>query len=481
MKNVAILQSLCFILACQRGVNAARGSRRSALFLEEAPEHIGSIPKLIPSYNREASAQVQGSTDCAGNHLHAQEEDSKESEGKGCTGERPSKPVVWLLFGGAILTAYGFAMTQTARPHVSNNTILVVDNIVSIFLAVLWFQAITDLTELIPEKHYRAKAATLNALIMLSSAFAVAFALRKGTESLAWFCGCAAHICSFSSIHAASTTHEHNFSDTLTLSFGGFFVVVAVLLVIGTTLYFVKKAAGIQPGVEDDDESKKRFLERFDDVETDFGGVCLAMYWTTSVRFAVVGEFPATEEIEPGEESKHSAGQRCIMLLYVVCMLGFAAFFVWMKSRMMYLTYPKRRCIELVQKFLCVSCAFGFLVWGQMHFYEHPYWNMNPLMSRIYFAGICSFLAMVGIFLIAGLQVPMKGGRLLGLTCIGLASGLAWEQVFDAALEAEAEGSPYEVKAKIFVAITAMALILPIHAIFLKPLALQAEESEDDG
>merc|ERR1719221_293708 len=92
------------------------------------------------------------------------------------------------------------------------------------------------------------------------------------------------------------------------------------------------------------------------------------------------------------------------MLLYVFCFTVAAVLFFWVKKRLPNPRYPAQRIIDLFAKFFCAGTAMGVLFWGKMYFYEQPYYNVIPIMARLYFAGLCSVIAMVGIFAFAGMR-----------------------------------------------------------------------------
>jgi hypothetical protein len=475
----------CLLILCSAVVDGATISsvlRRGVYIPKEDQYEIQTEPKVSPGgmdMSGESSAQQQPLQrqqpwqQRGPRRGPAAREEGTEDE----SADRPSKAIAFMLFMGIAIIAYVFAMTQTAAPGVAKNTIMVVDNICSIFVAVLWFSGVDELTRLCPPGHHRVAAATLHAVLLLSIAFAIAWALRAKSANLAWFCGCAAHFCAFASVHAGGTAQEEHFSWSFAACVWGLVAVFTALCVIGFLLYVAKKSLGLSPGVESEDESANAFVDRFDDVEQDFGGVCMAAYWTMVMRFAIVGRYPEHEEIEPGDEVDHTMHDRNMMLLYVFVMAGAAVSFLWFKSKMAEPSYPVGRCLGLIQSFTCVSVAFGFLFWGKMFFYEAPYFNVIPLMARLYFAGLCTFIAMIGIFVLSGIRLSENSNRLVVATAtLGLVAGVAWEEVFDAAIEAEIEGSAHEATAKLLIAILASAVILPVHGIYLKPLALAAEE-----
>merc|ERR1719401_2050987 len=164
-----------------------------------------------------------------------------------------------------------------------------------------------------------------------------------------------------------------------------------------------------------------------------------------------------------------------MMLLYTCIAAVVAVLFIGFKSRLSDLSYPASRVMGLLTAFSSLCVAFGFLFWGKMYFYEQPYYNVIPIMARLYFAGLCSVIAMVGIFAFAGMRGAVGSDLQVPLAALGLVVGCAWEEVFDASIEAEVEGSGNEVVAKLLIAILCSAIILPVHGTYLKPLALKAE------
>merc|ERR1719387_2569401 len=97
-----------------------------------------------------------------------------------------------------ILGSVVFAMTQTAVPFVASYTILAVENVVGIFVAVMAFQALDDATDEIVELHSRTLTVVLHAMVWLLVGALLAWHLRgRGGKSLEVYCACGGHFVSF--------------------------------------------------------------------------------------------------------------------------------------------------------------------------------------------------------------------------------------------------------------------------------------------
>merc|ERR1719310_741934 len=127
---------------------------------------------------------------------------------------------------------------------------------------------------------------------------------------MAILCGAGAHVCSFSSVHAASA-HQTNLmgmSYTWSMAFFGMGLLALALFILGYLIYTAKKRAGL---LENDE-----YMDKTDDVENDFGSMAFSVVWTMFVRFLITGHHPEDEEAEV--EEPHTPKERTAMLIYTV-------------------------------------------------------------------------------------------------------------------------------------------------------------------
>jgi len=405
-------------------------------------------------------------------------EEKEEKDGE-VEEESASLPIVALLLMGVIGGTTMFAMMYTKAPHVASRTILTVDVVIAIFLAVLWFEGMDDMLEAAVPLHHHWAVVLVHTIMVLGLAFAVAWALKSKTSAIAIFCGAGAHYCAFTGRSLAMELQHAHFTSAPLVCTLGVLALVAALGLFGLALFMLKRACGIQPGEESENEAHNTFMDRFDDVENDFAAMSLATYVVILIQFWILQKYPEEAEIEPGDGIRHSRFERLAMLFTSLGALALAALAVPKLERRVGHGYIKGRLLGIYSSFTCILTVLAFLLFGQMHVYEHGRINASPLFARILFADGCSVLAFGGIFLLT--ICGAKGTSVvLVLRSLGLLAGFAWEEVFDAAVDVAAKGSGYGHVAEGTLALVCVAAILPSYLTF-KKAALQAEKDELEG
>jgi hypothetical protein len=384
-----------------------------------------------------------------------------------------------LMLSGIIVGSSAFAMTQSTRPHVGNVAILVMDQVVMIFLAVLWFGAFDEiLVAVIPPGHHW-WLLLFNSVITLLIAIALAWTMRNRAFGLAAFCGAGAHFVSFMGVHFATTVQKNHFTFTPLHCVLGFAAIVLIFIMILSLLYVIKRAVfHIKVGSESPNEGTNEFMDRFDDLENDFMSVSLAAYWALCVRFIIEGTYPKTGAVDPGEKPPHSGNHRVTLLLYALASLVIGTILCGVvakvKSSQAH-SYVANRGKDIFKAFMIHSWTLGFMVWVQMSIYEHEVYSLQPVVTRILFASCVSLCAIVVVLALAG-----SGGgiRAVLLASAGMMVGMAWEQTFDASLDALLDGyaSIHWIKGALSLGVS--AFVLPSYILCYKPIALKAAKEE---
>jgi len=403
---------------------------------------------------------------------------------KGAAGvltEGGSKPIAVIMLASILIGALVFAMSQTSRPHVANNTIMAADNVVAIFLAVLYFSAFSDVLEATTDPGHHIPLLFAHIAIVLFAAAFMAWKLRARSASIAGFCGAGAHFCGFMGGHFGHVLQEHHFTMSPAYCAAGTFALLLIVLLFLAGLYMLKtKVFNFTPGRESEDETVNTFLDRWDDVENDFSSMTLALYFVIVVRFAIVGDkYPEDGgDIDPGAEPDHGKGHRNLMLAWsMACLFGGGVLVHMLAPRLATATYVPKRAIGIFTGFVTQSWVFAFLLWGKMTFYEEPSWSVEPLFARIVFAGMCSIFAIVCV-LLATSGDHVFGFRSLLVTSASFLVGIGWEETFEGALDALFDGMDNAHYLKAATAVGICFVVLPIQINFCKPLSMAAEEKE---
>jgi len=383
-----------------------------------------------------------------------------------------------LMISAIVIGSITFAMTQTAVPHVANATLLVVDRVAAIFLAVLWFSAFDDiLQQLVPPSHHWWLLA-LEIVVVLCSAMGVAWTLRQKSFGLAAFCGVGAHFGAFMGTHFALNVQTNHFVISPIHTTFGLLVVAVLFFIVCAALFIIKKMVlHVKVGSESRDASVNEFMDRFDDLENDFVAMSLAAYWVMTIRFIITQHHPKDGEVKPGEAPPHNDHQRWLVLMFALATLIIGTIAVHSISQVTINGYVPSRAADIFKAFMVNSWVFAFVFWAEMEFFEDPLLSLQPLVTRITFASAVSVAGAVCIFACAP-GLAKQGARMVLLQSAGLMVGIVWEESFDAALESFFE--PYEGVhwLKGATALGISAVVLPIYVIYFKPHSLKAEEDE---
>jgi MFS family permease len=372
-------------------------------------------------------------------------------------------------------------MTQTASPHVADATVLVADRVTAIFLAVLWFSAFDDILQQVIPSHHHWWILILQCLVMLTAATMLAWSLRQKSFGLAAFCAVGAHFSSFMGTHMALNVQKNHFVLSPIHTAFGFLVVALLFLLVCGFLYIIKKTVlHIRVGSKSRDESVNEFMDRFDDTENDFVAMSLAAYWVMVVRFMITQHYPEDGEVEPGETPPHTGPQRLWLLMFSIALLVIGLIAVHFLSNITINGYVPNRCADIFKAFMINSWVFALIFWAEMEFFEHPYLSTQPIVTRIFFASVVTMATAVCVLVCAPLSTS-AGARTVLLYSSALATGIAWEETFDAALDSYYD--PYKnvhwMKGATVLGIS--AFVLPAYVIYFKPYTFKAEADKTDA
>lgn len=399
-----------------------------------------------------------------------------------------------IIFGFMILGAATFFLLSYEDPKLRLSTWQAIENVASIFIAVMWFQAFDDLLEAGGwEKHYAVLAALLHAMILFSICVVVSWSVRNKHRYLTALTAVGAHYISFSALHFQNEASDRFFSSHWGLCLLGVAIFLVLLMGIATLHHFIREKTHM---------NHQEFEDSVDDVENDIGGMVLAFAWTTFVRYLILGRYPEHHDAEPGEPP-HSALQRGLLLLYAV-LITVAAFFIipwldhWMLEHSQTASRVLIRLHLLCYPFITMSCAWAFLLWGEWEFYESLFMG-NAMLGRAVFAFLCTTMCIVLLFAFSvvvkrrsdaeraravgqdarSLQLSKiqaqvdeereRDIRRLVVNMLSLIVAFSWEETFDAAVEGAVEGSAHEATAKVILAIVVAGAVLPVYILYLRP------------
>lgn len=433
--------------------------------------HAGLLDKHIPVAHFALKAD---------NHPH---EIAVETYGKLTSPPPPSHPrpiaeedpvdarhVAFLLFGFIILSAVLFAMGQTKVPHVKEYTFLGLELFQQLFLAVMMFQAVDDLVDaFIDDRHHHHHGlVSLHAILWVIVAAIVAWAVQDDRMALSLISGIGGHFFSFFSAHAVLSVQERYFSDHVHMCGTGVLCTIIAVLAFFTMMYFVKGCLGAYPESDGEEEELPEWAEKICDVENDFGAMALAVSVTMCVRFMILGRYPHFDGIKPGDTPQHSFWHRFLLGAYA---FGLFAFSACVAPYISILIDDHRHLVSrlggFLRTFLAMSIAWAFLLWGHWEIYERQF-HWSPMTARLAFGGLCTVAMILAILVLA---ITFEGRRrYLAIYAVAMIAAMSWEETFNHSLDLVLVDVPHNHIWKFVVAVAMIAFLLPIWAIYLKPL-----------
>lgn len=386
-------------------------------------------------------------------------------------GENTGQIFSLTFMGTVILLAFTFGMAATDNESVRDYTWFTLDQVIAIFLAVLYFNAFDGLLDYLDLGGDRPVVSVIHAVSTLVSALALAFLVRNNQISLAVVCGAAAHVASFNSIHAGATVQNevwmarHYSWSFCLLGIVSYCVVFMIILVL---IHRIKTA---MRSIENKD-----FMEKTDELETDCGAMGFAVLWTMFVRFVITGHHPTDDETEFG----HTEHQRLMMLIYAVITIPVAGVLVSQINKIQQTSYIVGRFLAFLSSASAMNVAWAFLYWGEWEFFEVVY-EGNPLFGKVFWALLASLICMLGIRILAVL--PTNSGAVMGkamkvsLTSLALVVAWSWELCFDHSMEMLVDDIQHPHRIKMAAMIIMFLVVVPVYCNHIKPISMPACEA----
>lgn len=408
--------------------------------------------------------------------------------------ERIGRVGTVIIFGFLFLATATFFLLMYGDPKLWLSTWQTIENVASIFIAVMWFQAFDDLLDAGGwQAHHEVLAALLHATFLFSTCVILSWAVREKHQYLTALTAVGAHYISFSALHFGQSTQETFFSWHWALCFLGVIVLFLILLCVGGIHHYIREFTHMH---------HQEWEDSVDDIENDIGGMVLAFTWTIFVRYVILGRYP---EHEPGPgEPLHSPLQRGLMLLYAVLMTVAAFFLVplldhWMLEHSQSASRIAIRLHSLCYPFMTMSVAWAYLTWGEWEFYESMFAG-NAILARAIFAILVTttcFAVLLGFSVImkrrsdaaqaraasaqdartaqlSKIQAQVdeereRDIRRLVVNMLSLMIAFSWEETFDASVEGAVEGDAHPATAKVLLALLVGAAVLPVYIFYLRP------------
>lgn len=415
----------------------------------------------------------------------AKEKEAKADEGSpetaesgGKTAEQKAGEAFALSFFATVaLLSVVFAMASSENDTLKNYTWFLMDQVVAIFIAVMYFNAFDsflDFHKADLSQHAMVVCSIIHALVLLTIVLGLAAALRKRKVALAILCSAGAHVVSFSSIHAAAHS-QNNFvgmSYSWTFCIFGICTLTIAVLGVGYVAYSAKRRMHLS----EDEE----YLEKTDDLENDAAAMAVSVAWTMFVRFAITGYHPVDDEATFG----HTQNQRYAMLFYAIIsfvLAGIITAVCTKKAAEPNASYMIKRLMAFCSTVVTMNVAWAVLYWGEWEFFEALYPN-EEIKGKLMFAIGMTMLGGMLLLGLARMKSADGAGALaadvrVALVGVSLVIAWSWELCFDSAIEAMCEGVAHPAGWKIMTTLMLGAIVIPVYGLYMKPISTKAAEA----
>jgi len=426
-------------------------------------------------------------------------EDEKEIE------EETGKASAFMIFGSVILAAYLFFMANHGDNQVALWFWHTTENIVVIFLAVLWFQAFDNILEVNGfASHHKVWAGLIHLLFVFAVVVGLVWTVKDRHRLLTAYTGIGAHYVMFAAVHFGVSTQQVYFSSPLLcfLSVILFFIFVAACSV---GLFFLKSKLFNESLEEASRLHHQDFEDAVDEIENIVGAGVLAVVWTMAIRYVIMGRPPALE----GSNTDHTMIQRGLFLTYALVMSAVTAFLLpkledWLRDQAHAASHIQTRLMLLVSPFLTMSVAWAYLLWAEFEFHEF-YFLRNTALACILFAVLATFLCFSLILALAKyskrkrhpdldrtdnpklrecaiieeqIQLEREAElRKTVVTMLALIIGFSWAATINVTLSNSLGRTQHPALAMAGIALGGAACILPLYVYYLRPFVENLEHS----
>lgn len=442
---------------------------------------------------------------------HGHGHDAHDGHGHGHGQAEGTHSVAVCLLSGILLSPMVLHMALS-KNVLSYLTLRLVDNSISIFIAILWCEVFRqtiktfDLREMYPTAVDVVCIGQIFALYAL--AVLVIFFLRKSEVAINTVGSCAGHFIAFVGMEGVrqiarritQVVDDHWLIARYLLGF-------TISLVVCKTLFAIvlDKALAVLLGPQK--EMLEEVREVIDEMEMDITGLVTSFQLTQIMRFLMVGKGAMQEHAHV----HHPEWARELMLLWAIGPLILLVFAIPKLHHGVRQHREAKKIVQFIKILLVMLAAWGNLLWGQWLFFEAVYKD-HGMFAHLLFAVLVSIigndlLVMMASMLnysrsescmtkleyfmemspeIAGdLIDSLQKAAIVSVTAISMVVAWSWEHCFLMAFDSV--GVHYSVGyegliPKLVLAIAAPFTMLPTYVCHIKPrvLALHKKYTADD-
>jgi hypothetical protein len=445
------------------------------------------------SYDQYADAHA---SDAHASDAHASEDHASDHHGESHgseSGGSSAASVAVGLFSTTILIPFVFTLIQQGGV-VTELMWQFIDMFVSVFLAILWFGAFSEILTLdVVYEFLRVDPvvmAVVQVFVLYFLALVIAYLFRDNMFRLVTFGSCGAHYVAFAGIAAGEHTQRTHFSDQTVDAF--IFAAIA-FAVIGAVFFSVYRARRQLDG---------KLNHVIDEIEIDVAALVTSYLVTQAIRMWLRdGEYPPPHLLllaglpaaPPasflsssfgGHGPQHTFLQRSVMLIWAVFIITMSIVVVPRIQKWGHQGVWRHKLGHFVKVLMIMCGSWGFLLWGEWEF--HAIFRGDELFGKMVFALIAT---MTCLFILMGIGYLMGGDRehiaaaKIGMTGLGLVAAWSWEHCFHVALDVV--GEEYQVGyggliPKLVLAILVPCFVLPVYVNYVKPIVLDYEHKDEE-
>lgn len=441
--------------------------------------------------------------------------DGKADACDGCTGGAETG-AIGLVSAVVIISVVCYMVMSPGQ--LSHLVLKLIDCTTSIFLAVLWFEAVNTFLSYPSVKKLFPCAQEVLTFLLLIIFYAVVmwltYRFRNDDISLLCFAGCGAHFVAFAAMKANGETqyevvnqfgekhgiwiavvccflcfgclfglfrlahvvcfdkmhHDklHHVVEEMHLDIvglAGSWAITLVVLQIISGKYHPKKPYFLQLDLPFTSSSTAQ-------PEIDLTG---SNYTYDGLHMMDMGGMPAPK----GYKGWHS----WFMLFWALSLTIIAVFSIEYLGRVMRDASPmKRRAVYITRMCLVMTIAWGYLLWGEWLVYDKFFYKHDPMVKYLAFAIICTVLSLVMITILAqldGKKATVRQAIFISINGASLVAAFAWEKSLAHAINVIA--IKYEVGwggliPKTILALLIPVAVLPVYVTYIKPMVIEVED-----
>mmetsp|Transcript_97888 Transcript_97888/g.188948 ORF Transcript_97888/g.188948 Transcript_97888/m.188948 type:complete len:532 (-) Transcript_97888:56-1651(-) len=445
----------------------------------------------------------------------------------GCTGGAETG-AIGLVSAVVIISVVGY-MVMSPGP-LSQLVLKLIDCTTSIFLAVLWFEAVNTVLSYPSVKKLFPCAQEVLATVLLIFFYTVVmwltYRFRDHEIGLVVFAGSGAHFVAFAAMKANGET-QYEVVKQFGESHGPWIAIVCCFFCFGCLLGLFRLAHVLWF----DKQHHDKLHHVVEEMELDILGLAGSWAITLVVLQIISGKYhpkkpyflqvdfpfatsavsnPAPTELWAGgvnhthvdligNNHTHSGlammemggspvpkgykeWHSWFMLFWALGLTIIAVFSIEYLGRVMRDASPtKRRAVHVARMCLVMTIAWGYLLWGEWLVYDKFFAGHDPMVKYLAFAIICTVLSLVMIAILAQLDgsIPtVRQAIFISINGASLVAAFAWEKSLAHAINVIA--NKYKVGwgglvPKTLLAFLIPLAVLPLYVTYIKPIVMEAD------